>query len=127
MPHLPIKPCAACGRTITWRKKWQRCWDQVRYCSDRCRKQRPGDREAAIERCIVELLEQRQQGGTVCPSEVARSLRSDDGDWRALMEPVRSAARRLVAAGRLEITQRGQVVEPSTARGPIRLRLRRRS
>ncbi|NCA11841.1 DUF2256 domain-containing protein [bacterium] len=34
---LPQKTCAACGRPFTWRKKWERCWDQVRYCSDRCR------------------------------------------------------------------------------------------
>ncbi|MEI6504856.1 MAG: DUF2256 domain-containing protein [Planctomycetota bacterium] len=31
------KICAACGRPFTWRKKWERCWEQVRYCSDRCR------------------------------------------------------------------------------------------
>ncbi|MFM8291184.1 MAG: DUF2256 domain-containing protein [Planctomycetia bacterium] len=34
---LPTKTCAACGRPFTWRKKWERCWEQVRYCSDRCR------------------------------------------------------------------------------------------
>ena len=34
---LPTKPCAACGRPFSWRKKWERVWDEVRYCSDRCR------------------------------------------------------------------------------------------
>lgn len=34
---LPTKICAACGLLFTWRKKWERDWDQVRYCSDRCR------------------------------------------------------------------------------------------
>jgi hypothetical protein len=34
---LPQKVCVACGRPFTWRKKWERCWEQVRYCSDRCR------------------------------------------------------------------------------------------
>ena len=34
---LPSKPCVACGRPFTWRKKWARDWEQVRYCSDRCR------------------------------------------------------------------------------------------
>jgi len=42
------------------------------------------------------------------------------------MEPARCAARRLVAAGRIEIVQGGRVVDPSTAKGPIRLRLVRR-
>jgi hypothetical protein len=36
-PHLPAKPCAACGRPFAWRKKWARDWDQVRFCSDACR------------------------------------------------------------------------------------------
>ncbi len=35
---LPSKPCVACGRPMTWRKKWEKNWDQVKYCSDACRK-----------------------------------------------------------------------------------------
>jgi hypothetical protein len=42
------------------------------------------------------------------------------------MEPARRAARRLVAQGSVEITQHGRVVDPSTARGPIRIRTRTR-
>lgn len=34
---LPEKICVTCGRPFTWRKKWERVWDEVRYCSDRCR------------------------------------------------------------------------------------------
>jgi hypothetical protein len=37
-PHLPTKICVACGRPFAWRKKWARDWDQVLYCSDRCRR-----------------------------------------------------------------------------------------
>ncbi|WP_428312800.1 DUF2256 domain-containing protein [Hydrocarboniphaga sp.] len=39
-PHLPEKPCAVCGRSFAWRKKWEKVWDQVRYCSDACRARR---------------------------------------------------------------------------------------
>lgn len=35
--NLPIRPCAGCLKTFAWRKKWARDWDNVRYCSDRCR------------------------------------------------------------------------------------------
>jgi hypothetical protein len=38
---LPEKTCATCGRPFAWRKKWARVWDEVRYCSDRCRGNRP--------------------------------------------------------------------------------------
>ncbi|WP_375586187.1 DUF2256 domain-containing protein [Cyclobacterium xiamenense] len=37
---LPQKTCAVCGRPFFWRKKWEKNWEQVRYCSDRCRKQK---------------------------------------------------------------------------------------
>jgi hypothetical protein len=35
--HLPSKICATCGKPFAWRKKWERDWDTVRFCSDRCR------------------------------------------------------------------------------------------
>jgi len=39
--HLPEKPCATCGRSFAWRRKWAAHWDQVRYCSERCRNRGP--------------------------------------------------------------------------------------
>lgn len=36
--HLPQKVCAACARPFTWRKKWARDWEQVRYCSEACKR-----------------------------------------------------------------------------------------
>jgi len=32
-----MKVCPVCGRDFAWRRKWADCWEQVRYCSDRCR------------------------------------------------------------------------------------------
>lgn len=118
------KPCVVCGRTIEWRAKWAREWDQVRYCSAGCRRRKLRPVDAELTDAILDLLAQRARGATICPSEVARVVggSADDG-WRDLMEPARMAARRLVADGRVEITQRGRVVDPSTAKGPIRVRL----
>jgi hypothetical protein len=28
--HLPSKVCATCNRPFTWRKVWEKCWDEVR-------------------------------------------------------------------------------------------------
>ncbi|MFB9378201.1 DUF3253 domain-containing protein [Kineococcus gynurae] len=120
---LPTKDCAVCGRVITWRKKWERDWDLVRYCSDACRRRAKGAGaavDADLDRALADLLDARGTNKTVCPSEVARAVGGDD--WRDLMEPARAAARRLVASGRAEITQGGKVVDPSTAKGPIRVR-----
>ncbi|MGW5849932.1 DUF3253 domain-containing protein [Streptomyces sp. NPDC055254] len=78
-----------------------------------------------LERAILELLERRAPDATICPSDAARAVYAGDDDgWRALMEPARRAARRLVAAGEVEITQGGHPVDPVKARGPIRIRRR---
>lgn len=37
---LPSKLCPVCLRPFVWRKKWGRVWDEVRYCSERCRRNR---------------------------------------------------------------------------------------
>ncbi|GAA1882713.1 DUF2256 and DUF3253 domain-containing protein [Lapillicoccus jejuensis] len=123
MPDLPTKTCASCGRTITWRKKWERSWDDVRYCSDACRRRGVTDVDRRLEESILDLLGRRT--GTICPSDAARAV-GDEDSWRDLMEPARRAARRLVAAGEVEVTQGGKVVDPSTAKGPIRIRRVRR-
>ncbi len=38
--NLPTKVCATCGRSFSWRKHWARNWEEIRYCSDRCRNHR---------------------------------------------------------------------------------------
>ena len=79
--------------------------------------------DRALECAIRSLLDARS--GTICPSEAARQVGSADC-WRSLMEPAREAARRLVAAGEVEVTQGGKVVDPSGVKGPIRIRRVRR-
>ena len=122
--QLPTKPCTVCGRTITWRKKWERDWESVRYCSDACRRSGLSDVDRALEQALRDLLDRASAGSTVCPSQAARALSPQD--WQPLMQASRSAARRLVTAGVAELTQGGVVVDPSTARGPIRVRPVRR-
>lgn len=73
-----------------------------------------------LEAAILELLAARAATSTICPSEAARAV--GGGTWRDLMEPARSAARRLVDAGEVQVTQGGSVVDPATAKGPIRIR-----
>jgi hypothetical protein len=119
------KVCAACGRTMEWRKSWAKNWESVKFCSDRCRREDLGGSAKALEGEILRLLAARGAGKTICPSEAARAVAGEDkAAWEALMEPARAAARRLVAEGKIVITQGGRVVDGSTAKGPIRLKLR---
>jgi hypothetical protein len=36
--ELPSKICQVCGRPMVWRKKWERVWDEVKVCSEKCRR-----------------------------------------------------------------------------------------
>ncbi|MGR5245009.1 DUF2256 domain-containing protein [Vibrio sp. PNB23_22_6] len=36
--NLPIKVCLVCKRPFSWRKKWARNWEEIIYCSERCRR-----------------------------------------------------------------------------------------
>lgn len=73
-----------------------------------------------LEEAILALLASRRVGSTICPSDAARAV--EPTHWRGLMDAARAAAARLVAAGRVEVTQGGQVVDVRTARGPVRIR-----
>jgi hypothetical protein len=70
---------------------------------------------------ILDLLRARGREKTICPSEV---LGDQDKQNQALMEQVRASARTLASQNLIEFTQRGKVVDPAAARGPIRLRLK---
>ena len=35
--ELPEKICPVCQRPFKWRKKWAKVWDEVKFCSNRCR------------------------------------------------------------------------------------------
>ena len=124
-PHKD-KLCKTCGRPFAWKKQWERDWDIVKYCSDNCRGYQSGEKDAALEAAILELLAERGRDQTICPSEAAKNVGGEETrrDWEGLMEPARAAAHRLAGVGKVAITQHGQVVDPATAKGPIRLQLR---
>ncbi|MEN7341549.1 MAG: DUF2256 and DUF3253 domain-containing protein [Pseudomonadota bacterium] len=121
MSERAPKVCERCGREITWRKKWARDWDQIKYCSKACRKTGLTSNDRDLEAAILAILAKRGQK-TMCPSEAAKAVGGED--WRALNEAARNAARRLVARDKIRIMQNNREVDPSRAKGPIRLRLR---
>jgi hypothetical protein len=106
---------------ITPRKSLQRNWEEVKWCSQACGKAGLRAVDESLEKAILTLLSSRARGASICPSEAARQVQPDD--WNELMEHARCAARRLHNAGTIVITQGGKRVDPSRAKGPIRLRL----
>ncbi|PPT73713.1 hypothetical protein XaplCFBP3122_19495 [Xanthomonas arboricola pv. populi] len=78
--------------------------------------------DAQIVATIRALLARRLPQQSICPSEVARALSGDEARWRALMPQIRRVAANLASSDVVQITQRGEVVDVRTVRGPIRLR-----
>jgi hypothetical protein len=68
---------------------------------------------------ILTLLADRTPGATICPSEAARCLAGPQGDWRAAMEAVHTAADALLAEGRIALSWKG--AEMQKRRGPYRI------
>lgn len=77
-----------------------------------------------LRTAILELARARGPAKTICPSDAARAVGGDD--WRDLMDDARETARDLARRGDVEITQRGDVLDPDAPwRGPIRIRITR--
>ncbi|WP_286275939.1 DUF3253 domain-containing protein [Mycobacterium antarcticum] len=67
------------------------------------------------------MTRERGPSKTICPSDAARAVGGQD--WRGLMDDARDVARELAKAGDVEITQKGNALDPDAAwRGPIRIR-----
>lgn len=115
--QLEEKICVNCGLAFSWRKKWEKDWNQVKYCSQRCKK---GGGKELLKSEILQLLKQRGFQKTICPSEI---LSDSDKKNKTKLEEVRMAARLLCHEGKIQITQKGRVVDPLNFRGPIRLKL----
>jgi hypothetical protein len=120
MKHQKLKSkiCSSCGREFEFRKKWEKNWEHVKFCSDECRKNKNKFDYSAR---ILDLLHLKGKGETICPSEV---LESDQRQDKALLEHVRRSARQLAHNGIITILQKGIVVDPNSFKGPIRLKLR---
>ncbi len=103
---------------MEYRKKWARNWDEVKYCSEECRRNK---NQFDYRDQILSLLENRGLQKTICPSEV---LSPNDKQNSGMMEHVRRSARRLANEGKIDITQNGKRVDPENFKGPIRLRLK---
>jgi hypothetical protein len=118
------KTCVTCGRSFSWRKKWSRDWEQVKHCSDSCRRTRLTSLDHDLENAILKLLQERGPKRSICPSEAVREfINPEHQEWKVRCRQARQVAQRLAGRGEVEITQAGVAVDPARARGPIRIRL----
>ncbi len=65
------------------------------------------------------LLRHREPDRTICPSDAARAV--GGSSWRSRMDAARAVAAELHDTGVVRVRQRGEDVDPRTARGPVRI------
>lgn len=80
--NLPSKVCVVCGRPFTWRKKWERVWDEVTTCSKSCNhKRRAANRQKGKEDTIggdASVMNGRASPSSMDSQEVSRRSISTD-------------------------------------------------
>lgn len=77
-----------------------------------------------LREAIMDLVERRGIGKTICPSEAARAVAPEG--WRALMKDVRAEAIALALDGKVSILRKGAPVNPLDFKGVYRIGLARR-
>src|ERR1700738_4916056 len=83
-----------------------------------------GPARQRLRSSILALAKHRGPDSSICPSDAARAIGGEN--WRELMVDARELARELAKSGDVEITQRGNVLDPESAwNGPIRITTRR--
>lgn len=80
-----------------------------------------GPLDRRLEAAIRALAGHRGARSSTCPSDAARAV--GGSQWRDAMDAAREISRRLARRGVVQITQRGEVLDPDAQwRGPIRIR-----
>jgi len=94
--NVPVKDCVTCGRPFTWRKKWEKCWDEVLTCSERCKRDRRSkgkqDGRGAGIAAAIAMAGTGSRRGATCEG----SSGSDDDEGRETVAGTEMAAPQLV-------------------------------
>ena len=65
--HIPAKVCSVCDKQFTWRKKWERCWEEVTTCSKSCKaKKRHEARRQQFTTPVAVHLNTKAKGQKEC-------------------------------------------------------------
>lgn len=75
--NLPVKICVTCGRPFNWRKKWERCWDEVATCSTSCNRQRRLAKSASSSETSTRTCPMDSQRRSFSSTR-SRAVESDD-------------------------------------------------
>lgn len=83
------------------------------------------DSPQGLSSLIARLCAEAPSGRAICPTDAAKAFAETRGEdelgWRSHLQEVRREAVKLALAGKLVITRKGKVVDPTDFRGVYRL------
>lgn len=105
--ELLSKMCAVCGLEMEWRKKWEKVWDEVKYCSDRCRTEikRYGEEMFEMECALLKVIQPRSTVNEVI--DRIRLLKLKSG-WETSRVRILQGVLRLKNTGRVRVQGKGK-------------------
>ena len=113
---MEIKHCASCGRPFERQKRFEKNWDEVKYCSSKCRREKLERKQNELEEAIINKL---NNVTNICPSQLAKERYPES--WKEQMEAIRCACRRLHLNEKIIITQNKKIITTLNFKGPIRI------
>jgi hypothetical protein len=133
----PSKVCPACGRSFEWRKRWERNWEAIVYCSKRCSGTKGKSQDTmALAAAIETHVRASPRGECFAASVFSTPLDANDRAPHRARQDVLAAIRLLAHRGVVEILHGGRVttvgkrvlvkgakvVSPDEARGEFYIR-----
>ncbi len=109
-----FRHCAVCGLPFSWRSRWKDCWDEVRYCSQRCRRRKLRDSDQQLESQLLDLLRHGRQSVSELESSVTGAAAMGIAPDR---QSVRMALRRLCVKGAVRIPRPARTVDGMASDG----------
>ncbi len=111
------KICLSCGREMTYRKKWEKNWDEVKYCSDECRRNK---NKYDFRETILNALNQATTKSILSVEDVIKTLDSTTPDT---VEHIRRSVRLLYHEKKIEVLQNNKIIDGGNFKGAISFRL----
>ena len=115
------KVCASCGRAFTWRKKWAKNWEQVRYCSTRCRSKGTILPQDPLIQAVFDALK-RVPSKRACTVDAIEQALHEQGHSA---QQTRVALRTMIHAGQISSMEGNKRIAPERLKGNSTLRLMR--
>ena len=111
---MKTKHCLSCGRPFSEQKRWEENWDNIKYCSQKCRRNKWDKKFENLEKFIL-------NNSNLNIVEVEENYFNKKN--RDSHEIVKSACRRLHLSGKITILQKGKPILSTNFRGKYEIKV----